>query len=945
MSDLFDKYAHQRPDVHPIIYAYSDTRYPDCLKVGYTVRPVEERMKEHYPTLTPTISYKVEYVESALYSDGSSFMDHDVHKMLEHKGIKRYHNSEWFKCTVNDVKAAILAVKTHTLNEENRTETFSMRPEQERAVQLTKAYFKNEKRENPSYSPKYLWNCKMRFGKTFASYQLAKQMGMKRVLILTFKPAVEDSWETDLMTHVDFWGWQFYSRKLAMQTGITPEKLDQSRPIVCFGSFQDYLGTNDSGGIKAKNEWVHTTNWDMVIFDEYHFGAWRDNARKLFSIGSEDEYDTLDIEKYKEDEADNAYNESFLPITSDYYLYLSGTPFRSINTGEFLEDQIFSWTYSDEQGAKENWDSSNGDNPYLELPRMIMMTYKMPEEIERIAKNSDQDEFDLNVFFAADVPNNDLELSEFKFKTEVQKWLDMIRGSYLPMSVDELRINNGQKPVMPFSDVRMKNILTHTLWFLPGVASCYAMRNLLAEKQNTFYHDYHINLCAGVSAGVGLDAVKPVRESMDPVLETKTITLSCGKLTTGVTIKPWTGIFMLRNLSSPETYFQAAFRVQSPWTMMNDKLEKEIIKKDCYVFDFAINRALKQIADYSTQLNIKEKSKEKNVGEFIRFLPVLAFDGSAMLPVDATDILDAVVSGTTASLLARRWESALLVNVDNDTLSRILNNQAAMDALMSIEGFRSLNKDIKTIISRSEHVKEVKKQGEELTPKEKKKLSEEEKEYKTKRKQIQEKLIKFATRIPIFMYLTDYREESLRDVITKLEPGLFKKTTGLTVADFELLLSLGLFNEAKMNDAVYMFRRYENSSLEYTGISKHSADENIGLFNTVITAEDYRKLALLQEDSLNAPKATAKHVTQVVQPEQKTVIKPVVTVVSEQPTQAPISPRKEKVKVGMEVVHGTFGEGVVRKFEDGYLTVKFGIIGEKVFKYPMAFEKGFLKKK
>ena len=367
----------------------------------------------------------------------------------------------------------------------------------------------------------------------------------------------------------------------------------------------------------------------------------------------------------------------------------------------------------------------------------------------------------------------------------------------------------------------------------------------MAKKQNRFYHDYQVVLAAGSAAGIGVEALPPVKEAMDDPLTTKTITLSCGKLTTGVTVKPWTGILMLRNSSSPETYFQAAFRVQSPWTIRNpdgaSPNEEQIIKEECYVFDFAPDRALRQIADYSCRLNINEANPEKKVEEFISFLPVLAYDGSSMKQIDAAGILDMAMSGTTATLLARRWESALLVNVDNDTLRRLMDNKEAMDALMSIEGFRNLNQDIETIINKSEAVKKARKEAndEEMSAKQKKELTEEEKEYKGLRKQIQEKLIKFATRLPIFMYLTDYRERLLKDVIRQLEPGLFKKVTGLTVKDFELLVSLGVFNSALMNDAVYKFKRYEDSSLSYTGINKHEG-EDIGLYDTVLSRKDYQ---------------------------------------------------------------------------------------------------------
>ncbi len=272
---------------------------------------------------------------------------------------------------------------------------------------------------------------------------------------------------------------------------------------------------------------------------------------------------------------------------------------------------------------------------------------------------------------------------------------------------------------------------------------------------------------------------------------------------------------------------------------VNHRTKKKSLKEECYVFDFAPDRALRQIADYSCRLNVNESNSEAKVAEFINFLPVLAYDGSSMKQVDAAGILDMAMSGTTATLLARRWESALLVNVDNNTLARLMANEEAMKALKSIEGFRNLNQDIETIINKSEAVKKAKKEANdrELTKKEKKELSDEEKEYKSLRKQIQEKLIKFATRIPVFMYLTDYRERSLKDVITKLSRVCFKKVTGLAVKDFELLVSLGVFNCALMNDAVYKFKRYEDASLEYIGINKHEG-EDIGLFDTVLR-KDY----------------------------------------------------------------------------------------------------------
>jgi Type III restriction enzyme, res subunit/T5orf172 domain len=819
-----------RPDARPTIYAYAETNpeLDGLLKVGYTTRSAQERVAAQFPVIKPgKLPYRILLQESAMRNDGTAFLDHDVHRYLRSHGIKN-EAGEWFRCSVDDVKAAIVAVKTGTVNEENRTLDFKMRPEQAEAVEKTAAYFKRSRKEDPKKTPHFLWNAKMRFGKTFAAYQLAKKMGWKRVLVLTFKPAVQNAWQEDLEQHVDFKGWQFIS-----PGGLSPEDADMNKPFVCFGSFQDYLGRNTStGGIKTKNEWVHATNWDCVILDEYHYGAWRENAKDLFEAEDDRE------KEFAESKDMSDLDEEIIPITTGAYLYLSGTPFRAIASGEFIEDQIYNWTYSDEQRAKENWPGE--DNPYAALPRMVLMTYQLPDAIREIAMQGEFNEFDLNVFFSA---NGSGELAEFVFQEEVQKWLDLIRGSFMETTVDNLKLG-AQKPPMPFSHAPLLNVLSHTLWFLPTVASCHAMSNLLAKKQNKFYHDYKVHVAAGSSAGIGVDALPPVLEAMDDPLKSKTITLSCGKLTTGVTVRPWTGIFMLRNSSSPETYFQAAFRVQSPWTIKNpDSTEpnkEEIVKKECYVFDFAPDRALRQIADYSCRLNVNESNPEKKVADFINFLPVLAYDGSSMKQIDAAGILDMAMSGTTATLLARRWESALLVNVDNETLARLMANDAAMKALMSIEGFRALNQDIETIINKSEAVKKAKREANDgkLTEKQKKELTEAEKEYKSKRKQIQEKLIKFATRVPVFMYLTDYRERCLKDVITQLEPGLFKRVTALSIKDFELLVSLGVFNSALMNDAVYKFKRYEDASLSYTGISKQE-DKDVGGWDTVISAKEF----------------------------------------------------------------------------------------------------------
>lgn len=844
MSKTFEEILAPKPEARPRIYAYSidDEAHRGLLKVGQTTRDVKQRVAEQVKTAAIK-NYIIVLDEPAERDDGSSFSDHEVRAALVRK---RFENAEleWMRCAVNDVKTVLAELRTGQRFTGIHHQTFLMRREQAEAVELTHAYFVSRWAEDTHAVPRFLWNAKMRFGKTFTTYQLARKLDSKRVLVVTFKPAVEDAWQTDLESRVDFDGWQYLSKS----SGGDPTQIDRKKPVVYFGSFQDLLGRDAAGNIKPKNEWVHAINWDLVIFDEYHFGAWRDTAKELFE-GEEDavakkeaklEY-AAGLEEINEDLTVLSEKETeFLPITTRAYLYLSGTPFKALATGEFIEEQIFNWTYTDEQRAKAEFAAEHpGEwNPYGALPEMRLLTYQMPDELLAIASAGEFDEFDLNEFFAATGTG---EGAQFKHKIDVQKWLDIIRGQYAPRAVESLR--TGKRPPFPYSDGRLLPYLQHSFWFLPNVAACHAMANLLAEKHNTFWREYRVIVAAGASAGIGLEALPPVRKAIGGGFETKTITLSCGKLTTGVTVPQWSSILMLRNLKSPETYFQAAFRVQSPWSIKNpngdNPNEEEILKPVCFVFDFAPTRALRQLSEYGIGLSPNEPP-ENAIRDLVSFLPVLAYDGANMTQIDAGGILDIAMAGTSATLLARKWESALLVNVDNDTLRRILDNPEAMAAVEHIEGWRALGDNIiETIINKSEKVKDLKNKakGGDLTANEKKELSDEEKEYKSRRKLVQEKLIKFATRIPAFMYLTDFRENTLQDVITKLEPDLFLAVTGLTVKEFHLLVSLRVFNTERMNEAVFAFRRYEDASLRYTGIDSHKGLTHYGLYDTVVERE------------------------------------------------------------------------------------------------------------
>ncbi|EQD76324.1 type III restriction system endonuclease, partial [mine drainage metagenome] len=751
MSKTIEEILAPKPEAWPRIYAYSidDKAHAGLLKVGQTTRNVKLRVAEQLKT-AGIKNYTIALDESAERNDGSLFSDFDVRAALVRRGFEKI-ELEWMRCAVADVRIVLAELRTGQRFSGTHHETFGMRREQAYAVDKTFDYYHSIWAENRNAVPRFLWNAKMRFGKTFTAYQLAKKLGARRVLVLTFKPAVEDAWQTDLESHVDFDGWQYLSRS----SGSDPTQIDRAQPVVYFGSFQDLLGHDAAGNIKPNNEWLHTVNWDLVVFDEYHFGAWRETAKELFEGEDEAvakkeaklEYAT-GLEKVNEDLTVLSEKEAeFLPITTRAFLYLSGTPFRALATGEFIEEQIFNWTYTDEQRAKEAFARTTPGqrNPYGALPQMRLLTYQMPDELVAIASAGEFDEFDLNEFFAATGTGKG---AQFKHKSDVQKWLDVIRGGYAPRAVEHLK--TGTRPPFPYSDVRLLPYLQHAFWFLPNVAACHAMAKLLAEKHNTFWHDYAVVVAAGSSAGIGLEALLPVRKAIGSGFETKTITLSCGKLTTGVTVPQWSSILMLRNLKSPETYFQAAFRVQSPWSIKNpngdNPNEEEILKPVCFVFDFAPTRALRQISEYGIGLSPNESNPENAVKDLVSFLPVLAYDGANMVQIDAGGILDIAMAGTSATLLARKWESALLVNVDNDTLRRIMDNPEAMAAVERIEGWRSLGDNIiETIINKSEMVKELKNKAKDLSAREKKQLTDEEREYKCKRKMVQEKLIKFAT--------------------------------------------------------------------------------------------------------------------------------------------------------------------------------------------------------
>jgi hypothetical protein len=801
------------------------TQGSGLVKVGETTRAtarqrVMEQLGTAYPELT---GVDILLDEPARRSDGSQFRDHDVHRALVESGVRR-RGGEWFECTALEVKSAINEVRLGKRFSSLRTQTFGMRPEQENAVAMTAGYFRSH--ADDARPRHVLWNAKMRFGKTFATYQLAREMEWGRVLVLTYKPAVQTAWKDDLLSHVDFEGWRFVDRNTAI---VDAERLaDGPDPLVWFASFQDLNGRTDDGRIKAHNETIHLVDWDCIVIDEYHFGAWRDSARDL--------YDTSDRAVAEIEEPEDRVTEEDLGLRCQHYLYLSGTPFRAITNGEFTEDQVFNWTYIDEQRSKADWDTTLGANPYIDLARMEMYTYRMGEAAEEWADDGEFNGFSLNEYFRANKVDGFTKEYRFADETRVLEFLEMLRGKLSDQM--KTQILTGSKPPFPYEDTLFSDAIRHSVWFMNDVSSCLAMKRVL--ENHPFFGDFVIHAAAGPRAGTGAAAKPPVEEAIaeaDREHKSGSITLTCGKLMTGVTIREWSSIFMLRSLKSPESYFQAAFRVQSPWAISHVGGPKEVIKPTCYVFEFDPNRALSLVAEYGTKLaSTTEATSAAVLGELINYLPIFAFDGGRMTQLDANDVLDWAASGIGATALAQRWNSPLLVDVNEATLTRLLASPGLLASLEQIEDFRTLSHDIQTIVTSTKNLKAAKReQGGKLDPPQKA----EQKENASLRKQVREKLQKFVARVPIFMYLTDFREEALVHVIRSLDTALFERVTGLTLADFEQLAGIGVFNAQNMDYAIYQFRQFESASLHYANQSDPDAKPGrVGLWERTISEDE-----------------------------------------------------------------------------------------------------------
>lgn len=785
------------------------------IKVGETGRSVRSRVKEQVNTAGLSDVVEILMDEPAVTMNGRAFRDAEVHAALKQMDDVTHLGGsgiEWFECSIAHVKAAYNNVVEGKTFDRLRDKTFRLREEQKQAIEAADAYF-NEAQPPTEGPPRFLWNAKMRFGKTFAAYHLAKRRDARRVLVVTYKPAVESAWKDDLETHTDFEGWTFFSRASL----IDPKSLAADAPLVCFASLQDLRGTTEDGAIKAHNQWIHDTIWDLVVVDEYHYGAWNTATKQLLAgevnAGAAEYSAAVGDDDDPEGTGDVAGR---LGVAGKAFLCLSGTPFRAIATQEFGAEQIFNWTYTDEQRAKRAHalDQRDAWNPYGALPQMHLLVYELPEVLQQVALDSTRNEFDLNEFFKASGTGA---AAAFTHKDQVQAWLNWLRGQDVDSAVAALE--HGTSKPFPYADTNVLPYMNHSVWFCPSVAAVFAMKNLLSEPQNVpWWGEYRVLPVAGNGPGVGVGAaaLPPVRDAIGSGYDRKTITLTCGKLLTGVTVPQWSSILMLCNLEAPETYFQAAFRIQSPWSVWNpegdDPNEEKVVKPACLAIDFAPTRGLRMFADYGMRLGPGVDTDE-DIRDLARYLPVLGFEESGMRYVDVDTIVD--IAFQTSTIDTRRMESRRFISPSVSKLEGLA--PAVREALARVTRSRRaplLDEDEVSINDTAELSDLDPATGAGADPA----ASGSEDEDVLSEDDLSERLTFLAKRINAFMYLSEEIEKSLDDVLKTPEAELFRDAMELQQGEMAALVEAGLFNVQAMRLAIHQFRRADVAAFSYTGL-------------------------------------------------------------------------------------------------------------------------------
>lgn len=722
------------------VFRINDAAHRGCLKIGeatcedenvFGLSPNSKALNEaarkriNQYTQTAGIAYDLLYTELTVYNRGGlrSFNDKEVHNVLERSGIKKKvfdtvnKANEWFITDLETVKRAIAAVKEgrSSLSSAEVTREYSpivFRPEQQEAINKTKKQFRK--------GNQMLWNAKMRFGKTLSALQVVKDMEFQRTLILTHRPVVDAGWFEDF-------GKIFYDRKDfaygSKNNGESYDSLERQAEsnglhYVYFASMQDLRGSELVGGNFDKNNEVFATDWDLIIVDEAHEGTQTELGKAVMG------------ELVKE---------------QTKVLRLSGTPFNLLD--DFKEDEIYTWDYVMEQRAKMSWDELHfGDpNPYASLPTLNIYTYDLGRLLHEFV---DEDvAFNFREFFRVN------ESGGFCHEKDVLAFLNLLT-------------KEDKASLYPYANEEYRNIFRHTLWMVPGVKEARALSAML-QTHPVFQHFKVVNVAGdGDQDEESRDALEAVEQAIgkDPDA-TRTITLSCGRLTTGVSVKAWTAVFMLSGSynTAASSYMQTIFRVQTPATI-NGRM-----KEQCYVFDFAPDRTLKVIAEtakISAKAGKTSQSDRKAMGEFINFCPIISVEGSQMNRFDVPRMLEQLKRVYVERVVRNGFEDNSLYNdelmkLDDlelqefDDLKKIIGQTKAMPKTNQVDiNSQGLNNE-----EYEEKEKLEKKTKKELTEEELKRL--EELKKKTKNREAAISILRgISIRMPLLIYGAELSDEN-----------------------------------------------------------------------------------------------------------------------------------------------------------------------------------------
>ena len=721
------------------VFAINDERHRDCLKIGETTideddgsdlfnnagslkEAAHKRIRQY--TKTAGIAYQLLYTEISIFVRSGmimTFNDKQVHKVLERSGIKRKEFEgvsgvdEWYCCDLETVKKAIAAVKKGetSLHPSDITQGQSpiiFRPEQQEAIDKTRKRFKK--------GNQMLWNAKMRFGKTLSALQVVKEEEFTRSLILTHRPVVDKGWFEDFgKIFYDRKDYHYGSKGNGEEFHVLEKQVKSGGKYVYFASMQDLRGSEQVGGKFDKNNEIFKTPWDFVIVDEAHEGT-------------------------KTELGQNVLKELIKPNTK--ILQLSGTPFNLFD--DYSEEEIFTWDYVMEQKAKQEWavDNPYEPNPYASLPAINIYTYDLGNLMSEYVE--DEKAFNFREFFRTKDDDT------FIHEKDVDRFLDLL-------------CKEDKDSLYPYSNDTFRRIFRHTLWLVPGVKSARALSAKL-KAHPIFGMFQTVNVAGnGDEDEENAEALKMVYKAIgeDPD-ETYTITLSCGRLTTGVSVKPWTAVFMMAGSfsTSAAQYMQTIFRVQTPFTNHGR------MKEQCYAFDFAPDRTLRVLAEtakVSAKAGKQTEEDRRILGDFLNFCPIISIDGSQMKPYDVNKMMSQLKKAQIEKVVQCGFEDGALYNdellkltdvelQDFDDLKKTIGTTKAMAKMGDID----VNQQGFTNEQYAEKEKLEKKKKKELTPEEQARLDEL-KAMSNQRKNAISILRGISIRMPLLIYGAELKNE------------------------------------------------------------------------------------------------------------------------------------------------------------------------------------------